>query len=303
MTQIITQVISDMTPSELTQAESVIDRGMHTFVEVGNALLQIRAARGYRLAGCDTFEVYCRERWGMSKTSANRLIQSASVIENLTPIGVILPLTESQARPLAQLESSQQIVAWQRAVETAPHGKVTAAHVQSVVNELRPVSYHVSDDSYEWFTPKEYIEAARAVMGSIDLDPASCAAANAVVKANKFHDKQSNGLTRQWGGNVWLNPPYNMPLIAQFIDKAIDAYAKREIKSAIILTNNSTDTTWFHKLVSYPVCFTKGRLQFWQPSGEVLMARQGQAFFYLGNAVKKFNKVFSDFGVIMARCE
>lgn len=45
----------------------------------------------------ETVEDYCRERWGMSKTHSNRLIQSASVIENLTPMGVI-PTSERQDR-------------------------------------------------------------------------------------------------------------------------------------------------------------------------------------------------------------
>jgi hypothetical protein len=46
-----------------------------------------------------------------------------------------MPLTESQARPLTRLEPEQQVQAWLTAVETAPDGKVTAAHVESVVRQ------------------------------------------------------------------------------------------------------------------------------------------------------------------------
>src|SRR5450432_2540331 len=62
--------------------------------------------------------------------------------------------------------------------------------------------------SNEWYTPAKYIEAARAVMGSIDLDPASCKIANRTVKATRYCSKEENGLSKEWTGNIWLNPPY-----------------------------------------------------------------------------------------------
>jgi protein gp37 len=115
--------------------ESVIDAGMQTFVHVGNALLEIRDSRLYRTSH-GTFEDYCRERWSMERRHAYRLIDAAQVVENVSNWTQI-PVTESQARPLTVLEPEQQREVWQRAVETATNGKVTAAHVQAVVNEYR----------------------------------------------------------------------------------------------------------------------------------------------------------------------
>jgi hypothetical protein len=55
----------------------------------------------------DTFEVYCRERWSMSRHYANRLIEASSIAENLVPVGTI-PTTERQLRPLASLSPEDQ---------------------------------------------------------------------------------------------------------------------------------------------------------------------------------------------------
>jgi len=61
--------------------------------------------------------------------------------------------------------------------------------------------------SFWWGTPENIILAARETMGSIDLDPASCARSNEIVKAKTFFDIERNGFTAVWNGNVFLNPP------------------------------------------------------------------------------------------------
>lgn len=329
--QIVALTVSEAT--RLTELEGVVARGLATFVDVGNALAAIRDARLYRAAH-GTFEEYLQARWGMARRTAYQMIDAATVVENVRNCAQIAPANESQARPLARLEPDEQRAAWGRVVETAPDGKVTAAHVQAVVDEMttpepdddgeaewqfnreqileanrqgamiqvpkRPPQLHVADDSYEWYTPTEYIEAARAVMGGIDLDPASCEVANGVVQAAEYYDAQADGLHQVWRGNVWLNPPYNMPWIENFVDKALAAYRSGACPQAIILTNNSTDTGWFHKLMSAgPFCLTRGRIRFWGESGDVLATRQGQAIFYLGPNVERFVSLFAGFGMIV----
>ena len=65
-----------------------------------------------------------------------------------------------------------------------------------------------SSESIEHFTPPEIIEAARQVLGVIDLDPASSKLANdRLVHAKTFYDLSVNGFVLPWKGRVFLNPP------------------------------------------------------------------------------------------------
>ena len=63
-----------------------------------------------------------------------------------------------------------------------------------------------SSESAECYTPAPIMEAARQVMGRIDLDPASKPTANKTVGATRFYDRDENGLSMPWRGRVWLNP-------------------------------------------------------------------------------------------------
>ena len=121
----------------LADCEAVIERGIKTFVDVGNALAEVRDDRLYR-GTHGTFEDYCRDTWGFVQQHATRLIRAAEVIRNIQsePIGSLFPTTESQARPLTRLEPAEQAAAWQEAVSTAPNGKVTAAHVDATVKRI-----------------------------------------------------------------------------------------------------------------------------------------------------------------------
>lgn len=152
----------------------------------------------------------------------------------------------------------------------------------------------------EWYTPAEYVEKARAALGGIDLDPASSEAAQRTVKAKRFYTIKDDGLAQPWKGRIWLNPPYAQPQIGQFIAKLIAERKAGRVASAIVLTHNYTDTGWFHDAESIAalICFTRGRVKFYDAKGVVAAPTQGQAFFYIGGDRARFRAAFSGVGFI-----
>lgn len=152
----------------------------------------------------------------------------------------------------------------------------------------------------QWFTPSEYVELARGVLGSIDLDPASHELAQKTVRAASYFTEETDGLSREWFGRVWLNPPYAQPAIGHFADKMVSEYTAGRVSEAIMLTHNYTDTSWFQKLAgdARAICFTKGRIRFVSPSGELAAPTQGQAFFYFGERPLTFAVHFCGVGFI-----
>lgn len=175
---------------------------------------------------------------------------------------------------------------------------VTSKAIEQLARSTRFTSY---TGEFEWYTPPQYIEAARDVMGSIDLDPASSDIANSIVKASKYYTKEDDGLSHEWHGNVWLNPPYCQPEIKQFSFAVSEKYRTGEMQQAIVLVNNATETAWFQEIMSAAsaICFVKGRIKYLDKTGEpVNSPLQGQCFLYLGNNTESFDTVFRSFGPV-----
>jgi len=182
------------------------------------------------------------------------------------------------------------------------HEMNTTEDVDGVHKKLTHVNHNTGE--IEWFTPKEYIDAAIEVMGGIDLDPAFTPEANKVVRASIFYTAEDNGLEQVWNGRVWMNPPYSGNVIGQFCHELIGWYENGNVTEAIVLVNNATETQWFQMLAknANSILFPSSRIKFWHPGRPSISPLQGQAIIYFGTQSDRFTQVFRKFGFVCDIC-
>ena len=98
---------------DLERNEAIIDKGMRSFVEVGEALQDIRHRRLWRNTH-ETFELYLRDRWAMGAPYATRLIKGSEVAKRLPDIQ-----NEAQAREINKVPYTDQEKVLVRAISFA----------------------------------------------------------------------------------------------------------------------------------------------------------------------------------------
>lgn len=159
---VVTEILSPHELNQLARLEECVMTGFKAFFGgAGQALGTIKKDKLYRQAG--TWEDYCLGKWGMSTDGADNLINASLVLQQLTEAEIptivgILPMNESQCRPLAKLPPEKRVSAWLEAVKTAPEGKVTAKHIEGIA-EAERLSY---DRNYRYAKAEEmYVLAIR----------------------------------------------------------------------------------------------------------------------------------------------
>jgi len=186
----------------------------------------------------------------------------------------------------------------------------------------------------EWGTPSPIIEAARMVLGCIDLDPASCFEANKIVRAKRFFTKEDDGLKYEWRGNVWLNWPFgdrenickpnctkktcikrgilqglNTPVhISQdiqgnvgWVNKLMVEWKEGHIAQAMTICFALTSEAWFKPLKAFPQCYLDGRTKYIDLTTglQVKGVSKGSCVTYLGHNVIGFEHYFRSLGDVM----
>lgn len=122
--------------------------------------------------------------------------------------------------------------------------------------------------SDNWYTPQWVIDA----LGPFDCDP--CAAPADVrpfqIASTQWTEKD-NGLTKDWHGVVWMNPPYSRVLLRQFCEKMA------EHGNGIALLINRQDNVLWQEVIfptAASMIFMRNRVRFIRPDGST-----GKPFF------------------------
>ena len=231
--------------------------------------------------------------------------------DQMAVTNVTAPETEAiENKEEDKTEDNEGVQDWAAPAPAPPEPAITMDAMAAItLGGQKPVGagnialLHTGDE--ESYTPEEYIQAARLVMGSIDLDPASNDLAQKTIQAARFFTVKDDGLTKPWAGNVWLNPPYTARVINLFVGKLCQHFNAGEVTSAVLLTNNNTDTAWWHEAMqsAAAVCFTAGRVNFYKPNGGKSSPTNGQTFFYFGRHLDAFRREFAQHGMIMVRVD
>lgn len=132
-----------------------------------------------------------------------------------------------------------------------------------------------------WFTPIDIIKRSRAVLGLIDLDPASCEEANQRIVATRIIDKLENGLHADWfmaGAPiaVFCNPPGgklgNQSKTVLFWQRLMELRNNHHLMHAIFMcfsleAMQTTQKDGHNSVCEFPICIPKRRIAFDKPDG------------------------------------
>lgn len=117
-------------------------------------------------------------------------------------------------------------------------------------------SVHFSSATDLWATPQSFFDTYNQKY-NFSLD--ACASPEN-AKCPKYFTKEDDGLSQEWHGTVWMNPPYGREII-KWMKKAYESSLKGT--TVVCLVPSRTDTKWWHEYaMKGEIEFIKGRLKF-----------------------------------------
>jgi hypothetical protein len=174
---------TDLTISRLETLESIIERGLTTFVEVGKALMEIRDSRLYREQH-PTFENYVKARWGFTKQWAYQQIEAAEIcaevktsLPSVEHAHMLAPLSASERHTLAPVvadltvREAREVIQQHRGNENAVHfssesgdlGAMTDEEIVALARRARETAERGEDNTsrFLWEVADHYKQLSR----------------------------------------------------------------------------------------------------------------------------------------------
>jgi len=109
-------------------------------------------------------------------------------------------------------------------------------------------------ETVEWYTPPWIFESL-----DIKFDIDVCAPEGGVewIPSKRYYTKEDDGLTSEWVGNIWCNPPYGK-YTSTWLEKM------HQHRNGISLVFARTDCRWYHNYVAKAdaILYLKGRVKF-----------------------------------------
>jgi len=114
-----------------------------------------------------------------------------------------------------------------------------------------------SSETDQWSTPIDFFNKLNKVF---NFQTDVCADEKN-KKCRHYYCIDQDGLTQEWEGNCWMNPPYGRE-IGKWVEKAYVS-SKNNGATIVCLLPARTDTRWWHDYCqNADVTFIKGRLKF-----------------------------------------
>lgn len=138
----------------------------------------------------------------------------------------------------------------------------------------------------ELYTKAGTISTVRSYFGGvIELDPASCAAANRTVRARRYITKEMDGLKQEWAASrIFVNPPFcDLKQWAQKI-KYEAGLLHNGLPKELFVVVPCRETEWMKELLpsATAVLMPHKRMQFWSERKENIYIRDATWLLYFG---------------------
>ena len=173
------EVMSHLELNDLKRNESIITKGMRSFVEVGQALQDIRHRRLWR-GDFDCFEDYLKEKWGMGSPYAARLINGSEIAQRLPHIQ-----NEAQAREISKVPFVDQEKVLERAISyaTKEERQLSAKDIRAASNEPSTLTArrdtdkdvtNIEERSEMWAEAESMLKDVKEMFRRLTIMPEGC---------------------------------------------------------------------------------------------------------------------------------